>query len=132
MSKYLKDTDQTEKQLLTDLFNILEYENNGRLTAHKLTLLAREKFNIHIDDDQAKEMFIVLGVKRGEEKTNARCGEAAGPAEAGDYYELVDVSNSVDAHAKLIIALLDDVNPAVRARPLFVEPVLQTARVKNV
>lgn len=66
MKRYLKDPDQTEKELLNDLFSILEYEGNGRLTAHKLSLLAKEKFNIHINEDQAKEMFQALGVKRGK------------------------------------------------------------------
>jgi Ca2+-binding EF-hand superfamily protein len=66
MGKYLRDTDQSEKELLEDLFNMLEYEKNGRLTINKLTLLAREKFNIHINDEQAKEMIQALGVKRGK------------------------------------------------------------------
>jgi hypothetical protein len=68
----MRDTDQSEKELLTDLFNMLEYENNGRLTINKLTLLAREKFNIHIDDDQAKEMIQALGVKTGKHFPNKR------------------------------------------------------------
>ena len=66
----MRDTDQTEKELLTDLFNMLEYENNGRLTINKLTLLAKEKFNIHIEDDQAKEMIQALGVKTGKRVVN--------------------------------------------------------------
>lgn len=67
MKKFLRDPDQTENELLDDLFGILEYENNGRLTAHKLSLLAKEKFSININEDQAKEMFQVLGVKRGRQ-----------------------------------------------------------------
>lgn len=43
----------------------MEYEDNGRLTINKLTLLAKEKFDIHISDDEAKEMIQALGVRAG-------------------------------------------------------------------
>lgn len=68
MKKYLRDTDQNEEELLTDLFNMLEYENNGRLTINKLVLLSKEKFGVHIEDDEAKEMLQALGIKRGRIK----------------------------------------------------------------
>jgi Ca2+-binding EF-hand superfamily protein len=65
MGKYLRDTDKNEQELLTDLFNMLEYENNGRLTINKLVLLSKEKFGIFISDEEAKEMLQALGIKRG-------------------------------------------------------------------
>ena len=65
LKNYLKDTDQNERELLTDLFNMLEYEENGRLPVSKMTLLISDKFGIHLTDQEAREMIQALGVKRG-------------------------------------------------------------------
>lgn len=66
MAAYLRDPDQSEQELLKDLFNILEYEKTGKLTINKLTLLAKEKFDIHISEEEAKEMIQALGIKAGK------------------------------------------------------------------
>ena len=68
MAHYLRDTDQTEQELLKELFDILEYENTGKLTVNKLTLLAKDKFDIHISEEEAKEMIQALGIKAGKPK----------------------------------------------------------------
>lgn len=52
---------------------MLEYENNGRLTINKLVLLSKEKFGIHLTDQEAKEMLQALGIKAGKSILNKRC-----------------------------------------------------------
>ena len=61
----MKDVDQSEEELLHDLFNTLDYEENDCLTSNKLILLSKEKLDVDISEEEAENMMKMIGVKNG-------------------------------------------------------------------
>lgn len=66
VKKFLLESDRTEEEQLEDLFDVIDFDNQGQINKNKLKIIINEMTGETISDVEAEEMIRLVRNEEGE------------------------------------------------------------------